>query len=81
MEPNWQSVVGIIVSSGIGAWVVKELLQIKEQLAIVLVRLERMDRDQELIKEHDRKITAMEQVVYGTHWKTPTAPHLRKDHS
>lgn len=45
--------------------VVGKISELKEQLAVIAVRLESAEKASELLQKHDRKIAAMEQVVYG----------------
>lgn len=45
--------------------VLERVDKINSELAVIAVRLESIDRDNILVKEHDRKIAAMEQVIHG----------------
>lgn len=94
MEVHWESLAGSLVSSGFVIWlarafikksleelaeVTKQLGKIREQLAVVAVKMDRADKESDRVHQHDRQIVALEQVVYGSGWKAPSTTASRRD--
>jgi hypothetical protein len=61
--------------------VVSKISEIKEQLAGIAVKLETASKESELLHEHDRKIAAMEQLVYGSYRHASPASQPRQKHN
>lgn len=47
--------------------VVQKISSVREQIAVLSIKLENAEKTSHLLHDHDRKIAAMEQVVYGQH--------------
>lgn len=77
---TWDSIISAIIGSGSSAAIalyflkkaiseleetIKEIAKIKSDMAVLASKIETNERSTEILRDHDRKIAAMESILYG----------------